>query len=193
MVQKLHKESGNSGFVFIDILQTVVLALAIFMIAYLFLFQPHQVKGHSMDPNFDDNEYLLTDKVTYRFNAPKRGDVIVFNAPVNRREDYIKRIIGLPGEKVAVRGGKVYINGHELPEPYLAPNTYTDSAAFLGEGTEYSIGSDEYIVMGDNRGHSSDSRSWGAVKRSDFIGRAWVVYWPPRDTGAIPPQSYSGF
>jgi signal peptidase I len=193
MTSKLINNPNTRGMIFIDIIQTVVLALAIFMIAYLFLFQPHQVKGHSMDPNFEDNEYLLTDKMSYRFREPARGDVIVFNAPINRREDYIKRIVGLPNEKISVRGGKVYINGKELPEPYLAPNTYTDPAAFLTEGSEYAIASDEFIVMGDNRGHSSDSRSWGPIKKSDFIGRAWIVYWPPRDTGTIPSQSYTGF
>ena len=91
------------GTFFLDILQTIVLALAIFMVVYFFLMQPHQVRGSSMFPNFKDGEYLLTDKISYRLSNPKRGDVIVFEAPPNRREDFIKRIIGLPGEEITLK------------------------------------------------------------------------------------------
>src|SRR5438105_12984577 len=91
---------------FIDIIETVVIAVAIFITVYLFLLQPHQVRGESMQPTFQDGEYILTDKLSYRFHEPERGDVIVFKAPQNQAVDFIKRIIGLPGEKVKVAGGK---------------------------------------------------------------------------------------
>lgn len=174
----------------LDILQTIVLAIAIFMIAYLFLFQPHKVDGNSMDPNFVNGEYLLTDKLSYRLRPPQRGEVIVFESPVNRRQDYIKRIIGLPGENVAVQSGKVLVNGRPLEERYLPPNFYTQDGAILSEGRTITLGPDEYIVFGDNRDHSSDSRSWGPVKRKEVVGRAWVIYWPPSMWGIVKGINY---
>lgn len=174
----------------LDILQTIVLALAIFMIAYLFLFQPHQVKGHSMDPNFTDGEYLLTDKLSYRFKEPQRGNVVVFESPVNRREDYIKRVIGLPGENVTVNDGKVLINGRPLDEKYLPESFRTNPGVFLTEGSTITLRPDEYAVLGDNRDHSSDSRSWGPVKKKDIVGRAWLIYWPPKMWGIVKGATY---
>lgn len=174
----------------LDILQTIVLALAIFMIAYLFLFQPHKVDGHSMDPNFANGEYLLTDKLSYRFGQPERGDVVVFEAPTNRRQDYIKRIIGLPGENISVKSGKVLINGHPLEENYLPDTFQTRAGVFLTEGATITLRPEEYMVFGDNRDNSSDSRSFGPIKRKDIVGRAWVVYWPPKEVGPIKSVSY---
>lgn len=179
--------------VFFDIIQTIVLALAIFMIAYLFVLQPHQVKGLSMFPNFEDREYLLTEKVSYRFGEPKRGDVIVFEAPVSRKDDYIKRILALPGETIAIIDSKVYVNEKPLPEPYLPADFRTQGGAFLSEGKRVTLGPQEYFAVGDNRDHSSDSRAWGPIKKSDIVGRAWIVYWPPKQGGAIPGASYPGF
>lgn len=173
------------GAFLLDILQTIVLAIAIFMVVYLFLFQPHQVQGHSMDPNFADGEYLLTDKISYRFNDPKMGDVIVFHAPIARRDDYIKRIIATPGQTILIKDGKFYINDKLLDESYLPSDFITRPGAFLNEGKSYLVSSDEYFVVGDNRDHSSDSRSWGPVKRKDIIGKAWLVYWPPDKFGSI--------
>lgn len=146
-----------------------------------------------MVPNFADGEYLLTDKVSYRTGVPKRGDVIVFAAPPNRNEDFIKRIVALPGEAVALKDGKLFINGKVLDESYLSKTTATLSGLFLSEGGSITLGSDEYFVMGDNRDHSSDSRAWGPIKRKDIVGRAWVVYWPPQDAGPVPTVSYAGF
>jgi len=104
------------GAFFLDILEVIVFAVAIFLFIYLLVLQPHKIKGASMDPNFFDGEYLLTDKVTYRFGEPKRGDVIVFKAPTGNGDEFIKRIIGLPGEKVSVKSGKMYINEKVLEE-----------------------------------------------------------------------------
>ncbi len=155
---------------FKEIFQTALISLAIFLFVYIFLVQPHRVKGESMAPNFEDGELLLTEKVSYRFNEPKRGDIIVFQAPVGRNVDFIKRIIGLPGDIVAVRGGAVYVNGEKLDEKYINMQTQGDE--------EVKLNQDEYFVFGDNRGASSDSRVFGAIKKDSIRGRAWFVYRP---------------
>src|SRR3989344_3510614 len=170
---------------FFDILESVVVALAIFVVFYLFLYQPHQVKGASMEPNFHDKEYILTNKFEYRFGDPKRGDVIVFKSPQNPEIDYIKRIIGLPGEKLKLVNNHYYINGVELQEPYIAPELYTYNGAYLKEGVEIVIPDDYYFVSGDNRPRSSDSREWGPIPRSSIIGRSQLRYWPFNRFGLI--------
>lgn len=166
------------GSFFLDIIQTIVVALAIFVIVYLFFFQPHQVKGNSMMPNFSNGEYLLTDKITYRFQEPKKGDVIIFTAPKNQEYEYIKRIIGLPAETIRIEGGEIFINGEKLKEEYLSQKTKTHSGHFLKEGQLFTIPEGQYFVIGDNRDHSSDSREWGTVPKENIIGRAWLRYWP---------------
>lgn len=181
------------GTLFLDTLQTIVLAAAIFMLTYLFLVQPHEVKGSSMYPNFQDGERLLTDKITYRFNEPRRGDVIVFQAPPDRAKDFIKRIVAIPGEIIQVKDNLVYVNNQLLDEVYISSDISTQPGAFLAEGKTYTLGAEEYLVMGDNRNHSSDSRSWGPIKKKEIIGKAWFIYWPPQKFGIIPTVTYAGF
>jgi len=171
---------------FFDMIEVVVVALAIFVVVYLFLFQPHEVNGASMEPNFHNNEFILTDKISYRFRLPQRGDVIIFRAPKNRELDYIKRVIGLPGERVKIIDGSVYVNNQKLNEPYLSVGTVSNSGLFLPSNKEYLVLEDEYFVLGDNRTHSSDSREWGTVNRQDIVGKAWLRYWPPEVIGLIP-------
>jgi len=178
------------GAFLLDTIQTIVLALSIFLIVYLFLLQPHIVNGQSMEPSFDNGEYLLTDKLSYRLNEPKRGDVIVFSAPPSPRDDYIKRIIGLPNEIISIKDGKVYIDNKQLVEDYLPKDTYTTGGPFLPEGKEIRIGQDEYFVMGDNRAYSSDSRYWGLVPRKNIVGKAWLIYYPPQKAGFVPQPSF---
>lgn len=180
------------GNIIIETLQPLVLIFAVFMMVYLFLFQPHKVDGNSMFPNFHDREYILTDKITYRNNTPKRGDVVVFHAPPPNNSDFIKRVVGLPGETIMVSGGRVYINGAILPEKYLSPTLITSEKSFLREGVPYSIPSNYYMMFGDNRGFSSDSREWGPVAEKAIVGRASFRYWPvSRGTfGLIPHPSY---
>lgn len=169
----------------LDLLQTVVLAFAIFLIIYLFLAQPHQVKGESMFPNFNDNEYLLTNKLSYRFGQPSRGDVVIFAAPPDPTEDYIKRIVGIPGDRVMVRDNKVYLNGELLKEDYLPRDAITSPGPYMSDGKEIIVGENEYVVFGDNRTNSSDSRKWGPVKREKIVGKAWFAYWPPNKVGLV--------
>ncbi len=176
---------------FFDILESIVVALAIFVVIYLFLLQPHQVKGLSMFPNFHDAEYILTDKISYRFAEPQRGDVIVFKSPQNKEIDYIKRVIGLPGDRVQLVKGSFYINGKKLSEPYIPPENFLYGGSFLREGEEVVIPKDHYFVIGDNRPRSSDSREFGPIEKADIIGRSFLRYFPFNRFGLIEKPSYS--
>lgn len=189
MVINLFKVIG--GF-FLDMIETAVFALSIFVLVYVFLAQPHQVSGNSMYPNFHTGEYLLTNKLAYRLGVPRRGEVIVFKAPAGAHCptggacDFIKRIIGEPGNRIRLRGGKFYINGQSLDEPYLDVDLKTSGDAYLSEGQEITLGEDEYFVTGDNRLGSSDSRAWGPITAGSIVGRAWIRYWPLNQLGMIP-------
>jgi len=169
-----------------DLIEVFVISASVFVVVYLFLMQPHQVKGNSMHPTFKNGEYLLTDKITYRRRLPQYGDVIVFKAPVNENFDFIKRVIGVAGDTVGVKAGKIYINGKMLDESlYLSSEVRTPSGDFLAEETTYIIPEGSVFAMGDNREHSSDSRDWGPVPLSNIVGRAFFRYWPQDVIGII--------
>ncbi len=178
------------GTFFLDIIQVIVFAVAIFLFVYLLILQPHKIKGDSMQPNFPNEEYLLTDKVSYRFGEPERGDVVVFEAPHGDGDEFIKRIIGLPGETISVKSGKIYVNNRMLEEPYLN-NIYTSSGTFLKEGAGVTVPEGEYCVLGDNRPRSSDSRAFGFITEDKITGRAWLVYWPPKSVGIVSEVDYN--
>lgn len=183
------------GVFFLDIIQTIVLALSLFIIVYLFLLQPHQVRGSSMSPNFYDGEFLLTDKISYRFGEPRRGDVIIFKAPPSEpcaeiECEYIKRIIGMPADKVSLRNGKVFINNQFLNEKYLPPDITSAQGNYLIGDVEREIPTGEYLALGDNRNHSRDGREFGAIPRQNIIGKAWLRYWPFKRWGIIPRINY---
>ena len=168
-----------------EFIEAFVISASIFVVVYLFLMQPHQVKGSSMFPTFKDQEYLLTDKVTYKSRLPKYGDVIVFKAPINENYDFIKRVIATPGQTVMVKAGNVYIDGKMLDEFYL-PSTYTTSAGqFLSEGESFVVPEGTVMAFGDNRDHSSDSRDWGPVPLQNIVGRVFFRYWPMNTTGLV--------
>ncbi len=172
-----------------DILEIIVLAVGIFLIVYLLILRPHKIKGQSMHPNFPDGEYLLTEKVTYYTKDPQRGDVVVFKPPISE-DEFIKRVIGLPGETVLVKDGKVYLNGELLREDYI--KVQTGGGSFLNEGDEYIVPENNYFVMGDNRPHSSDSRAWGPITKKVITGKAWLVYFPINLWGTVQTPNYSG-
>lgn len=161
-----------------DLVQTLVIAGAIFVVIYAFLFRPYQVNGHSMDPNFQNGEYVLTNLLELRIGKINRGDVIVFNSPVDKEKDYIKRVIGLPGDRVKIYNGEVYLNGEKLEEKFLPSSVRTNGGDFLSEGQEVVVPDGSYFVMGDNREFSSDSRAWGFVTRDKIIGKSFLVYFP---------------
>lgn len=163
----------------IDSVQTFLIAAAIFLVIYLFLFRPYQVQGESMYPNFYNKEYVLTNLIVLRFKEPKLGDVVVFKAPPEPEKDYIKRIIGTPGDTIMIDQGKVNLNGKLLDESkYLKSSVFTYSGAFLPEGQTVKVPDGKYFVLGDNRTGSSDSREWGFVKKSELIGESLFVYLP---------------
>ena len=164
------------GAFFLNIGEVLVFAIGIFFFVYLLIMRPHKISGISMSPNYPDSEYLLTEKVSYYKNPPQRGDVVVFTPPISS-DDYIKRVIGLPGEDVSIKYGHVYINNLRLNEDYLTSEVLTQSGGFLAEGQTYKVPDSEFFVMGDNRAHSYDSRSFGPIKKKVISGRAWIVYW----------------
>ncbi len=152
------------------------LALGIFTTTYLFILQPHQVYGDAMAPTFTDKAYVITEKLSYRYRPPSRGDIIIFKYPKDEQYDYIKRIIGLPNEQITIREGKVYIDNLPLDEPYLTTGTYTSGGEFLSENQTISVPESYYFVLGDNRDQSSDSKEWGFVPRKNIIGRVTLCY-----------------
>jgi signal peptidase I len=170
--------------VFREIVITLVMAIVIFLLLQATV-QSFIIVGSSMQPNFQDGERILINKVVYRFNQPERGDVIIFHPGGDQESDYIKRIIGLPGESVEIKEGVVYIHEEDgdvltLAEPYIAEAVRRD---FAGSA----IPEDEYFVLGDNRNNSNDSRSAsvGTVPKEDIIGKAWLLIWPPGEWGLI--------
>ena len=178
------------GAFFLDILEVIVFAVGIFFFVYLLIMRPHKIKGQSMMPNFPDAEYLLTEKVSYYLHKPQRGDVVVFTPPVSELDEFIKRIVALPGERIMIKSGEVYVNGNLLKETYIPDDFNTYEGSFLSEGVEYTVPEGKFFVMGDNREHSSDSRYWGPVTPKEISGRAWVIYWPPKLAGSVKNPNY---
>ncbi len=157
-----------------EIIETLVLTVLMFLVIRLAV-QNFNIDGMSMEPNLHNQELVLVDKWSYRFNKPGRGDVIVFVAPPNPAQDYIKRIIGLPGDVITIRDTQVFVNGKALDEPYIDPHLQGNPYA---PTTNLIIPSGAYFVLGDNRNGSSDSRDWGCVPQGNVVGRAALVYWP---------------
>jgi signal peptidase I len=161
-----------------EFLEALIPALIIVFVINAFLAQATRVEGESMVPNLHNNERLIIEKLSYRFHAPERGDIIVIKPPRQGTEPLIKRVIGLPGDIIAIHDGKVYINEQALDEPYITIQT----AGIM----EQQLVPEGYVfVMGDNRGASNDSRSFGAVPLQDIIGHAWLRYWPFNVVGVI--------
>jgi len=181
--QDIEDQQQRAKSILREIIETVLLTLLIFL-AIRTLIQNFRIEGVSMEPNLHDGQYLIINKLVYYLHPPERGDIVVFHYPKNPQRDFIKRIIGLPGEKVAVREERILINDEELDEPYaLHMGKYTWGPQLLGE--------DEYFVLGDNRNSSSDSHSWGTLPGDAIIGKAWISYWPPKHLGLMPHYSYA--
>jgi signal peptidase I len=168
-----------------DILETITFVGSIFVVVYLFIMQPNQVKGPSMMPTFESGEYIFTSKVTYKFRPIDRGDVIVFKSPKNPDQEYIKRIIGLPGDTILISAGEVYVNGRKLTETYISDKTTLFEGGFAQEGVPIIVPAGKLFVMGDNRPHSSDSREFGPVDQSSLIGQVFYRYFPAARMGPI--------
>jgi signal peptidase I len=169
-----------------ELARVVIVAFVVMLLFRFFIAEPFIVSGYSMVPNFHDREYLIVNKIEYRLEQPERGDVIVFKYPKDTTQYFIKRVIGLPGEKVKVADGHVIVyndqhpDGKVLDEPYLPNQDIT-----TGSGQVVSLGSDEYFVLGDNRTASSDSRVWGVLPKRDIVGKAWLRVFPIPQFGII--------
>ena len=173
-------------FFLLDIAQTLILAAAAFVVVYMFLFRPFEVKGDSMFPNLHNNQYLITNIIGLKIGNPKLGDVIVFKAPNEPDKDFIKRVIGVPEDNVSIRDGRVYLNGKLLDErKYLNPSVKTYGGSFLKEGDSVTVPQGYFFVLGDNRSYSSDSREWGFVPKKNIIGSSFFIYWPFNSAGLI--------
>jgi signal peptidase I len=161
-------------------LRDVLLAVGVSAFIIVFLYQPVRVEGTSMLPNLEDQDRLFINKFAFRVGEIHRGDVVVFRYPRDETKNYIKRVIGLPGDRVRIVHGSVYVNGKLLPEPYV-PARYTDDRS----QPEIRIPADEYFVLGDHRNISSDSREFGPVERDLIYGKAAFVYWPFDQAGVV--------
>ncbi|MBV9355449.1 MAG: signal peptidase I [Chloroflexi bacterium] len=197
------RASGARGLVW-ELLQTVILTLIIFL-GVRAVVQNFRVEGASMEPTLTTGQYLLINKAAYfhventplehilpvtregstayLFGGPQRGDIVVFKAPTDPSKDFIKRVIGLPGDTVLIKNGQVFVNGERLDEPYIHfPASYT----YPFDGQPKTIPDSTYFVLGDNRPNSSDSHLGWVVPVDNLVGRGWVSYWPPSDWGTIP-------
>ena len=168
-----------------DLVEAFVVSASIFVVIYLFLMQPHQVKGSSMFPTFKDGEYLLTDKITYKRRDPAWGDVIVFKSPLNENFDFIKRVIAVAGQTIMVKNGRIFVDNQQLDESYLPPEFSTAAGQFLRDGESFLVPEGTVMAIGDNRDHSSDSRDWGPVPNDNIVGRAFFRYYPFSKAGVI--------
>lgn len=175
--------------VLLELAETLVIAGAIFVVIYAFLIRPFQVTGTSMHPTFVNGEYVFTNLLSQRFGPLDRRDVIVFKAP-SEDKDYIKRIIGIPGDTVKIEDGKVFLNHKKLNEPYISPTIRTDARGFANEGQDILVSENSYFVMGDNRPFSSDSRDWGLVTFDRVIGKSALVYWPINRIRVVEHEDY---
>jgi signal peptidase I len=175
--------AGNSRRRFFDTrywLRDLILSLLLAFIVIFFLYQPVQVEGTSMMPRLANDERILINKFVYRFEPIQRGDIVVFWYPLDPSKSYIKRVVGLPGERVSVAEGRVYINGQPLRESYL-PAEYFDRQSYPVTLVE----ANHYYVLGDHRESSNDSRLWGTVDRKYIYGKAVFVYWPFSQVGPV--------
>jgi signal peptidase I, bacterial type len=161
-----------------ELLQVALIVTAIVLPIRYFLVQPFYVKGASMEPNFEDKQYLIIDEITYRVRIPERGEICVFRYPNNPSEFFIKRIIGLPGETVTVSGSHVTITTLDGKTETLDESAYLASSVVTVGEKSVTLGTDEYFVMGDNRPNSLDSRSFGPVPRANIVGRVMLRGWP---------------
>ena len=180
--------SSSASSLLREVAEVVVLAIILYF-GISFAVQAVHVEGLSMYATLDDNDYLIADKIDYRLHPPQRGDIIILRPPTDNSKDFIKRVIALPGEKLLIRDGIVYINGHKLDEPYL-PEAWTtlNNPAPWSVGDGAVIPANDYFVMGDNRNRSQDSRIFGPIGRDRIDGRAWFRIWPLDHFGNIYAQ-----
>ncbi|MBN1162363.1 signal peptidase I [Patescibacteria group bacterium] len=167
--------------IILDVIELILISTTVFIVVYFFIGQLLEVSGDSMTPAFYDKERLIAEKVSVKFKEPERGDIVIFvnpNYPEVNQRLIIKRVVGLPDEVIRISEGKVYVDDQPLDETYLTDGTVTAGRDAIAEEVSYKIDKDAYVLLGDNREHSKDSREWGAIKVDRIIGRALFVYYP---------------
>ena len=176
-------QESNGSFIR-EFLEIILIAGTLFLVVNLVTARV-RVESISMQPNLNEGEFVVVNRLAYRWDEPQRGDIIVFRFPGNQQKRYIKRVIGIEGDFISIQDGQVSINGLSLDEPYIA-------AAPTYEG-EWVVGSGSVFVLGDNRNNSNDSKNWGTLEEDAIIGKAILVYWPPTEIGLIPHfEVYAG-
>ena len=186
----MHDDTQPQESFFKDIVKFSILALVIVLPIRFFVAQPFFVSGASMQPTFDSGQYLIVDQLTYHFETPKRGDVIIFKYPKDPSKYFIKRVIGLPGETVRIEGKNIYIENEEHPSGYLIDEPYLEEENVQASSMSITLAPTDYFVLGDNRRASSDSRVWGPLSEKYIVGRAFVRLLPLSDSEIL-PGSYS--
>lgn len=174
----------------LEVIEIAFITLGFVFLTRFFIVQPFLVSGGSMSPYMSHGDYLLIDELTYRFRDPQRGEVNVFRYPNNPSTYFIKRVIGLPGERVQIREGEVRIFNNEYPDGYVLSETYLPVGTVTSGNVDLALQEGEYFFMGDNRPYSFDSRSWGVVKKDDIIGIARVRLYPLRHAAAFSTPEY---
>lgn len=174
-----------------ETIRVVIVSLIIIFVVRSFVIQPFFVKGSSMEPNFEDGDYLIVNEIGYRLEEPKRGEVIIFRYPNDPSEFFIKRVIGLPGETVEIKDGIIKIYNKENPNGFVLDESgYLASSVLTSGSVSEILKEDEYYVLGDNRIASSDSRRWGVLPKHYIVGKAWVRAWPFDDFKVFEPFEY---
>jgi signal peptidase I len=177
MAQKKHKFMS----LILDVVELILISATVFIIVYFFVGQLLEVTGESMVPTFANKERLIAEKISIKFKELNRGDIVIFvnpNYPEINQRLIIKRVVGLPGEVIRLSGGDIYINDALLDENYLGEKHHTYGRDAIEDNLSYKIADNAYVLLGDNRDHSKDSREWGAIKKDRIIGRALFVYYP---------------
>lgn len=181
------KEEKNENF-FMEILKASLIALIIVVPIRFFIAQPYIVSGSSMDTTFGNGNYIIVDQLSYRFDSPKRGEVVIFKYPKDTSKFFIKRIIGIPGDTVKIKQGELTIFNKENPTGFKVDEVYVDSINRTTETLEMTLDEDQYFVLGDNRKASSDSRIWGELDEDLIVGRAFLRILPVTDIGFFPGE-----
>lgn len=165
--------------------ESIIIAVVLALFIRTFFVQAFKIPSGSMRPTLQERDRLLVNKLIYRFNEPQRGDIVVFRFPLEPKKDFIKRLIAKEGETVEIKEGNIYVNGELVKDPVIKNITYVNAGSLENENSSITVPEGHYFVLGDNSANSRDSRYWGFVPEKNMLGKAFVIYWPPKRVGSI--------